>query len=707
MNVLLLPGVAAVMSVVMAIPGLRAQTADNPSWEGTLDSVIVTAPKPVLPTSTSVTTLFPERLDRLNRASLGTTLQSVPGVSLLQTGATLAKPVIHGLHSNRILILNNGIRQEGQKWGSEHAPEIDPYIANRITVIKGAEALRFGPEAMGGVVIVTPPALNDQRGQRGQGGQRGIKTELNLAAASNGRAGTVSGMLEGGSGPAWGWRVQGTLRRAGNFRSADYFMENTGLRESNFSLATGYRAKKTNLELYFSHFSSEIGIFQGAHIGNTTDLEARIENGRPPQDGAFSYQIGVPRQRIRHSLLTLKSAFEPRAAFRIHIQYGFQQNRRREYDLRRGGRSGIPSMDLSLYTHTLDASLEHATGGSWKDLLGFSGLLQVNNTEKGTFATPLIPNFDSHGWGVYLIRRFIKEPYELEAGLRYDYTYRDALGYDEAQRLYGGTRTFRHLSASLGGIYRPASGWDLRTNLGLAWRPPAINELYSKGLHHGTAAYELGDSTLAAEKGIKWITSAAFRGNRLSFELSPYLHWLRNFVSLHPTRQFTTTMQGSFPTFAYRQSPARFSGLDLDARYGINRALEYSLDYSLVRARDPRSGDYLPWIPSDRLRNALTWQYAGYRKGLPALYLTLQHEWVARQTRYQPERDFAPPPRSYHLWNLEGGTRWSHPGHELLITVSVQNLGNTLYRDYMNRLRYYAHDKGRDIRIQITYRTKI
>src|SRR5690606_12016921 len=212
MNVLLLPGVAAVMSVVMTIPGLRAQTADNPSWEGTLDSVIVTAPKPVLPTSTSVTTLFPERLDRPNRASLGTTLQSVPGVSLLQTGATLGNHGIHGLHSNRILSLSTCIWREGQKWRSEHAPEVDPYIANRLTVIKGAEALRFGPEAMGGIVIVTPPALNGQRGQRSQ---RGIKAELNLAAASNGRAGTVSGMLEGGSGPAWGWRVQGTLRQIG------------------------------------------------------------------------------------------------------------------------------------------------------------------------------------------------------------------------------------------------------------------------------------------------------------------------------------------------------------------------------------------------------------------------------------------------------------------------------------------------------------
>src|SRR3546814_18536850 len=104
---------------------------------------------------------------------------------MLKTGATIAKPVIHGLHSNRILILNNGIRQEGQQWGSEHAPEIDPFIAKRITVVKGAETIRFGPDAMGGVVIVEPSELDRKSG---------INGEINLAGAANGRSGVASAM---------------------------------------------------------------------------------------------------------------------------------------------------------------------------------------------------------------------------------------------------------------------------------------------------------------------------------------------------------------------------------------------------------------------------------------------------------------------------------------------------------------------------------
>ena len=62
--------------------------------------------------------------------------------------------MIHGMHSNRVLILNNGVRQEGQQWGIEHAPEVDPFIANKISVIKGANSVRYGSDAIAGVVLV-------------------------------------------------------------------------------------------------------------------------------------------------------------------------------------------------------------------------------------------------------------------------------------------------------------------------------------------------------------------------------------------------------------------------------------------------------------------------------------------------------------------------------------------------------------------------
>ncbi|WP_081490483.1 carboxypeptidase-like regulatory domain-containing protein [Pontibacter sp. BAB1700] len=73
----------------------------------------------------SAGTLSGRELETTRGLSLAESLQNLSGVSTMQTGPTISKPVIHGLHSNRILLLNNGVRHEGQQWGAEHAPEID------------------------------------------------------------------------------------------------------------------------------------------------------------------------------------------------------------------------------------------------------------------------------------------------------------------------------------------------------------------------------------------------------------------------------------------------------------------------------------------------------------------------------------------------------------------------------------------------------
>jgi iron complex outermembrane receptor protein len=96
------------------------------------------------------------------------------GVTTLQTGSSISKPVIHGLHSNRILIMNNGVRQEGQQWGSEHAPEIDPFIATRLSVVKGAAGVRYGSDAIGGVILVEPEELPFDKSLSGEAECGGI-----------------------------------------------------------------------------------------------------------------------------------------------------------------------------------------------------------------------------------------------------------------------------------------------------------------------------------------------------------------------------------------------------------------------------------------------------------------------------------------------------------------------------------------------------
>jgi len=137
--------------------------------------------------SQSKTDIKGEDLIKVRGATLGESLTSVPGVYTLQSGPSIFKPVIHGLHSNRILIFNNGVRQEGQQWGSEHAPEIDPFIATKLSVIKGASSIRYGSDAIAGVILVEPASFPDTPGVSG---------EFNSVAASNNRMGVVSGIVQ-------------------------------------------------------------------------------------------------------------------------------------------------------------------------------------------------------------------------------------------------------------------------------------------------------------------------------------------------------------------------------------------------------------------------------------------------------------------------------------------------------------------------------
>lgn len=662
-----------------------------------LDAIEITGHRQALNTTTSVTTLQQSDLDKVRGDNLATALSSITGVTMLQTGATIGKPVVNGMHSNRLLILNNGIRQEGQQWGSEHAPEIDPFIASNISVVKGAEAIRYGAEAIGGVVIVQPGVLPSDSS---------IHAEVNAVGESNGRSGTISGQLSGNMKklPALSWRVQGTAKKSGNFSTPDYYLDNTGVRETNYSATLGYNKAHFGVEAFYSHFNTTLGIFKGSHIGSTEDLITRINNGRPFDDGSFYYDIDAPKQQVVHDLLKLNGHLHLNDYFHFNVQYGFQNDNRKEYDVRRGGRSSIPSLNLSLLTHTLDATLEYFDGDHWKATLGYNGLLQSNTYDAATATRQLIPDYNTTGSGVYLISRYIHHAYELEAGVRYDYKYLTALGYRDGQ-LYGGKHTFSNVSTSLGVLVPVSNRFEFRSNIGTAWRPPTVNELYSAGLHHGAADIEYGDSTLRSEKSIKWVNS--LRVEPLSWlhaDMDAYVHYFNNYIYLNPTGAFEERLNGAFPVFQTMHTNAGFIGTDISAQAVFLKQFEYSLKLSVIRAKDLSNDRYLPMIPSDKWVNAIQWKPLFMPRSLQQSYVRLEHVWVTRQTRYTSGSDFAPPPAAYQLLNVSTGATLKAGNHELVFNLGINNLTNTLYKDYLNRFRYYAHDIGRNITLRLTYR---
>lgn len=645
-------------------------------------------------TTASVRSLNEAALQKTRGAVLAEALQQVPGVSMLQTGATISKPVIQGMHSNRVVLVNNGIKQEGQQWGSEHAPEIDPFVASEIQVVKGADGVRYGAEAIGGVIIVEPAPLPIEQKLHGK---------VNLVGSSNGRTATGALMLQGGIPPIKGlsWRLQGSLKKGGNIQTADYYLENTGVDEKNYSAAITYRNPAVDVDVYYSRFETQIGIFKGAHIGSTADLEQRIRDGRPPENGSFSYDIDVPRQEVSHQLLKVKGHKDLNNGASLDLQYGWQNNLRQEYDLRRGGRDAIPAMDLTLNAHTLDLIYSQLNASSLRTTLGIQGSNTVNNNTPGTFVTPLIPNYDSYGIGAFLIERKVYDKLTLEAGLRYDFKTLDAAGYDKDKNWYGGLHHFHNLSGSLGAIWNFSEATSFQSNLGLAWRPPTVSELYSNGLHHGSASIEIGDPDLESEQGFKWINTLSLKKTRWQADIDVYAHLLNRYIYLSPTGTFDESLRGAFPVFAYQQTDALYLGIDVQASYALTPSLRYELKASALRARDIKHDQFLPGIPSARMEHDLHWELP-FIKGLKDTYLEGGVRSVFRQG-LEPIGEFAPPPDTYHLMHLGAGTRWLIQAYTLSINVSVENLGNTLYKEYMNRFRYYAHDQGRNVTLRLVY----
>ena len=657
-------------------------------------------------------------LDQLKGKSLGESLNALPGVNVLQSGPAVFKPVIHGLHSQRILILNNGIRQEGQQWGIEHAPEIDPFIASELTVVKGAEAVRYGADAMGGVIIVNTPKLHQTQKFGG---------EVNTGFMSNNRMGILSSTFEGGFKNAenWNWRLQGTVKKGGDFSSPDYVLSNTGLEELNFSGALGFQQHSRGLEIYASSFNTEIAILRAAHTGNLTDLENSIKSNEPWYIAPFTYEINNPKQKINHQLLKI-SAYQNLAGIgKLNILYGGQYNQRKEFDVRRGGRNDRPALFMKLFSNVLDVSLDHEHSHH-SGSLGLNATYKYNINETGeTGIRPLIPDYTQFATGIFVIEKMRKANWLLEAGARYDYQYLQVRTFTFNNTLVKPTFNFHYFSGSLGATYYFSPTIRLNNHLGFSMRPPHVSELYSEGLHHGTAAIEEGlmrpggevltdQGLIKKESSGKWISTLQVGSKKFSADFSVYANAVNNYIFLSPT-DTRLTIRGYFPVWQYQQTHALLTGADALFQWSINQKIQYTGKLSYIYAKDIQRNDVLIFIPPINMENSIT--YLTDVGKLEDFFVKLSVPTYFEQHRapitvypseipdYTGDKiyDIAPAPPGYTLLNMEVGFKIPVKDHHLSISLAGENLTNKAYRNYMNRLRYFADDVGRNFIIRIKY----
>jgi len=662
-----------------------------------LSEVVVKGEKAQALNTVSHTELSGLALLQTRGASLGETLKELPGLNSIQTGPSLSKPVIHGLHSNRVLIINDGVRQEGQQWGSEHAPEIDPFVANKITVVKGAASVRYGSDAIGGVVLLSPDDLPTQKG---------ITGDVYLIGATNGQMGAFSGLLQGAFDKklnGLSWRIQGTLKDAGNFHTPRYYLTNSGLKEGDFSANLGYKWKKMDFNVYYSQYYTKVGIFFGAESGNLKELQEKFAMSTPGIPSYFSYNIDRPYQTVEHQLLKATTSYQFLNKGKLELTFGRQNDIRQEYDeltTSNPAAENSPQLRFQLITHTLDLIYTQESKNGFSGSVGVTGKTSGNTFEG---VRSLIPNYRDYNGGVFAIEKYSIGKFTFEAGVRYDYRWlrvyeRNPTTLD----LYNVTYQYSNATGTVGSTYRYNDNLSASFNVGSAWRAPSINEMYIYGEHFSDASFEVGDSNLKSERSINTGLSLNYKSDKFRATVDMYYNSISNYIYDKPALKYRVLPSGTFPEFDFTQANVNIRGVDAAIQYDFLPQFTFQSKTTIVRGYNESIHDWLISMPCDRFENGFEYHLQKIGK-LKQPYVSLENVSVLRQTRVPPNSDYVPPPAGYSLFNANAGFTLPIRKNTLNINFAVNNITNVAYRDYLDHFRYYADELGINYILRLKY----
>jgi len=636
--------------------------------------------------------------------NLANQLQDLVGVTTIKTGNSIAVPVVHGLHGSRLTILNNGIVQAGQQWSDDHAPEIDPLVASSLVVTKGVGALEYQGSGLGVAINVKPKSIRKDPHLHG--------TALYFSE-TNGRGNNLNLSLEQ-TNQHFGWRATGTLKKYGDQQTANLHLNNTGFTEANLALQLEKKiSEKWYSKFYVSTFNTTLGILKGSIVtlngdndgDGLSDYAQFIINADVPQftEPNFSYGIDSPKQEVNHHLLKWENTVNKNENENFTFTYAGQINNRKEFDVRRGGRSSVPALSLYQYTHFLEAKRQKYYDNDLESKQGLQYTFTDNTNNPETGILPLIPDYLSHQIGGFILLDKDINNWKLEIGTRYNFTYQSVayINRDAQRSIQKFTNLFHNYSVVTGASYHTKKDFHWSLNLGYSSRNPDINELYAYGLRQGTASWEIGNPNLKRETGVK--ATFGLEGNvkqKWFFETLAHTHYIHNYVYLNVDNEFTTTIRGTFPQKSYRQAEdATILGFDFGTKYIFSDQLKLGAKYSFILGENLSQNIPLPLIPPNDAMLSL--DYSGFKQGyFINTVLSLKYRYVWKQNNILPNQLIGEKnPPGYQLFDLNLNSEFYINQTKINTYAKMTNIFNISYRDYLSGLLPFADDLGRSFTI--------
>jgi len=584
-----------------------------------------------------------------------------PGVAQITTGGGISKPVIRGLGFNRVVVVNDGIRQEGNQWGEEHGIEVDAQSVSSAEILKGPASLMYGSDAMAGVIIfhneILPPP-----GHIAASASSEYQTNNGLFGYSVNAKGNNSGIV-------WSARWSDKMAHAYKDR-ADQYVLGSQYRERAAEGLVGVNRKWGYSHLTLDYYHITPGIVEG-------------ERGY-----SHSYGASLPFQQVHHYKAVADNTFFLGSGT-LQAIIAYQQNRRQEYE----ERCDIPGLDFMLHTLNYDVRYKLPVNDHLNIATGLGGMWQRSLNKGDEYLIPAYRLFDI---GVFATATYKAGPWTLSGGLRFDN--RNLRGFALKDRFDSFQRSFNGVTGSIGAVYAVNDKMNVRVNMARGFRSPNLSELASNGVHEGTVQYELGNHRLDPEYSWQGDIGWDYTSSLLSASLSLFANYIDNYIF---TQKLEDVKTEGYDTYQYVQGDARILGgeaiVDLHPVERLHFANTFSYVNS-VQLHQPKESKYLPYTPAPRWTSDLRYDLIRDGKTADNTYVAVQMECNLRQDHFYALNGTETATPSYTLFNILAGSDFRMHGRKIAsLYLSCNNVFDRIYQSHLSRLKYLdaSPDNGR------------
>jgi len=611
----------------------------------------------------------------------------MPGMAQLTTGSGISKPIIRGLGYNRVVVMSEGVRQEGQQWGDEHGVEVDEGTVNSVEILKGPASLMYGSDAMAGVVILHGQPAPQEGTLRGN-----VSTEYQT---NNGLFGYSLNM--GGNQGGFVWDGRYSSKHAHAYKNKlDGYVPGSQFGERSGRLMMGLQKQWGHSRLTWTTYHLTPSIIEGERDADTGELLR-------PEGSAKTYSKALPFQQVKHYKLVWDNSLNLATGY-LKAIVGYQQNRRKEFE------ESEDDYELFFKMHTLTYDLRYLTQeyNGWKLSAGMGGMWQQSLNRGEEY---LIPEYRLFDIGLYATTSKAMNDWTLNGGLRYDHRslHGDELMDDGELRFTDFGRHFNGVTGSVGAVWNASDHLNIRLNIARGFRTPNMSELASNGVHEGSLRYEVGNQQLKAEYSLQADMGLDFTSRYLSAQVALFANRIDNFIFIRRDEAANVDSEG-LATYVYTQGDARLLGFEAGFDFHPVHFLHFANTFSMVDAQlmhQPEDTKYLPFTPAPRWTSELKWELAhhehvtiGHQHDQPHrhftsalslnnVYFAAGLECYLKQNHVYRADDTETPTPSYTLVNLSAGT-------DLLIQhkkvaefyVTANNLLNRAYQNHLSRLKY-------------------